>query len=84
MERDKSFTSTSVLGLIYDEVGRWQHNEDIGENSYLSQLFIYLFIGLNMFLVFINMDHFDFGPSKIFTLVLVPPFFIIMFFVPIV
>ena len=84
MERDKSFTSTSVLGLIYDEVGRWQHNEDIGENSYLSQLFIYSFIGLNMFLVFINMDHFDFDPSKIFTLVLVPPFFIIMFFVPIV
>ncbi|KAL2321324.1 hypothetical protein Fmac_030293 [Flemingia macrophylla] len=24
MERDKSFTSTSILGLIYDEVGKWQ------------------------------------------------------------
>nr|KYP37196.1 putative RNA-dependent RNA polymerase 3 [Cajanus cajan] len=24
MERDKSFTSTSILGLIFDEVGKWQ------------------------------------------------------------
>ncbi|KAL1289441.1 probable RNA-dependent RNA polymerase 3 isoform X4 [Arachis hypogaea] len=28
MEKEKSFTSTSVLGMIYDEVLRWQHKED--------------------------------------------------------
>ncbi|MED6125806.1 hypothetical protein PIB30_072109 [Stylosanthes scabra] len=28
MEREKSFTSTSVLGMIYDEVIRWQLKED--------------------------------------------------------
>ncbi|KAL1318727.1 probable RNA-dependent RNA polymerase 5 isoform X2 [Arachis ipaensis] len=28
MEKEKSFTSTSVLGMIYDEVRRWQHKED--------------------------------------------------------
>ncbi|RDX71616.1 putative RNA-dependent RNA polymerase 5, partial [Mucuna pruriens] len=31
MERDKSFTSTSILGLIYDEVGRWQTKDMSGE-----------------------------------------------------
>ncbi|KAK7314414.1 hypothetical protein VNO77_32936 [Canavalia gladiata] len=27
MEKDRSFTSTSILALIYDEVSRWQNNE---------------------------------------------------------
>ncbi|TKY44576.1 RNA-dependent RNA polymerase 5 [Spatholobus suberectus] len=31
MEKDKSFTSTSILGLIYDEVGRWQTEDMSGE-----------------------------------------------------
>ncbi|KAK7272726.1 hypothetical protein RJT34_29523 [Clitoria ternatea] len=28
MEKDRSFTSTSILGLIYDKVGDWQTEED--------------------------------------------------------
>lgn len=31
MERDRSFTSKSILGLIYDEVGRWQHEDLSGK-----------------------------------------------------
>ena len=45
MEREKSFTLTSMFGLIYDEVGKWQLNEDMGENS------------LNAILVLIEILH---------------------------
>ncbi|KAG5059057.1 hypothetical protein JHK87_000086 [Glycine soja] len=31
MEKDKSFTSTSILGLIYDEVEIWLENDMVGE-----------------------------------------------------
>lgn len=30
MEKDKSFTSTSILGLIYDEVEIWLENDMVG------------------------------------------------------
>ena len=40
MEKDKSFTSTSILGLIYDWVGTWQTKDLSGEGKDWNQLII--------------------------------------------
>ena len=41
-------------------------------------------VGLNMFLLLINIDYFDFGLYKTFALVLVSSFSLFLFLVPIV
>ncbi|KAI9128687.1 hypothetical protein K1719_000170 [Acacia pycnantha] len=33
MEKDNSYTSSSILGLIYDEVNKYQHEEDLSEKD---------------------------------------------------